>query len=138
MQDFRRSHGATGVVALRKDNGTILGSAECSTLEFQGTRLGDTSDSLLYITSVSVAPTARKQGIASKMIRKIHDIAEARSTESIFLHVDTENETVIRLYEKFGYEIQDKLIHSEFTTSLNLHDDAIPGRKHYLMCKQLV
>jgi hypothetical protein len=43
------------------------------------------------------------------------------------------------LYKQAGYAILDPAddIYLQFTTSLNLHDGANKGRKHYLMHKKL-
>jgi Acetyltransferase (GNAT) family len=77
--ESRRSLGATCLTATvppsltaRKRNRPpiVLGSAECSYHEFDGTCLGRCrpSGSLLYITEVAVSPNARRRGIGAKLL----------------------------------------------------------------------
>ena len=62
-----------------------------------------------------------------------------RDVESLYLHVDVENVAAISLYEQAGYrKVCRTDMYLEFTTSLNLHDGATKGRKHFLMCKHLI
>jgi hypothetical protein len=51
--------------------------------------------------------------------------------------VDIKNSGAIGLYEKAGYICVDQSnpIFQNFTMSLNLHDGATKGRKHFLLCK---
>lgn len=63
-----------------------------------------------------------------------------RNVESLYLHVDVLNFGALELYRKAGYR---KVHHAdpmfaEFTTSLNLHDGATKGRRHYLLYKNLI
>jgi GNAT superfamily N-acetyltransferase len=74
----RRNRGATCVVATVPRYGSvmlprpdiILGTAECSFHEFEGTTIGRRRlvDSILYITEVAVSPTARRKGIGQKLL----------------------------------------------------------------------
>lgn len=63
-----------------------------------------------------------------------------RGVETLYLHVDVENEAATSMYEKMGYHKVDSSdpMFLEFTTKLNLHDGATKGRRHYLLCKDLV
>ena len=76
----RRMQGATCLIATvppslaaRKRNRppVILGSAECSFHEFQGTLLGyqRPPQSILYITEVAVSPNARRRGVGAKLLQ---------------------------------------------------------------------
>lgn len=67
-------------------------------------------------------------------------LANMRGIETVYLHVDVENESALALYEKAGYQILDarEPMFLEFTTKLNLHDGATKGRNHYLLSKDLV
>ena len=49
----------------------ILGSAECSFHEFQGTTLGyqRPEQSILYVTEVAVSPSARRKGVGGKLLQ---------------------------------------------------------------------
>lgn len=74
----RRNRGATCVVATVPRYGSIisgrpdiiLGSAECSFHEFDGTLLGQQRqrDSILYVTEVAVSPTSRRKGVGMKLM----------------------------------------------------------------------
>ena len=74
----RRNRGATCIAATVPRYGSImlprpdiiLGTAECSFHEFEGTTLGRRRrvDSILYITEVAVSPTARRKGIGQKLM----------------------------------------------------------------------
>jgi hypothetical protein len=75
----RRMWGATCVVATVPRYGSmlsprpdiILGTAECSFHEFQGTCLGQrrSKNSILYMTEVAVSPTGRRKGIGFKIMQ---------------------------------------------------------------------
>lgn len=60
--------------------------------------------------------------------------------ESLYLHVDVLNFGALELYRKAGYrEVHHgDPMYAEFTTSLNLHDGATKGRRHYLLYKNLI
>jgi ribosomal protein S18 acetylase RimI-like enzyme len=124
------------------DGGTILGSVECSHQEFRGTMLGNSrpSGSLMYVTEVAVRANARRCGAGAMLMRGVDEVAALRNVESVYLHVDVTNRAACAMYEKCGYRHLDKRmpIYAQFTASLNLHDLATHGRKHYLMCKDLI
>ncbi|CAB9530026.1 FR47-like protein [Seminavis robusta] len=147
----RRSLGATCLIATvppslsaRKRNRppVILGSAECSFHEFDSTTLGRCRPvgSILYVTEVAVSPNARRRGIGAKLIEAIDVLANTRGIETLYLHVDVENEGALSLYQKAGFRKVDRSdpMFLEFTTKLNLHDGATKGRNHFLLYKDLV
>lgn len=146
---MRRNQGATCIVAtvprygsiLSNKKGIILGTAECSIHEFFGTRLGSHRQqcSILYITEVAVSPTARRKGIGAKIMQSIDELARIRNVETLYLHVEVTNDQALNLYENAGFErlSYDEQMYYEFTRSLGLHDGALKGRKHYLMCKNI-
>lgn len=122
-----------------KGQGPIIGSVECSHQEFRGTLLGESrpKGSLMYVTEVAVRPDVRRRGIGALLMRGVDAVAALRGVESVYLHVDVANRAACAMYEKCGYRYLDKRdpVHAQFTASLNLHDGAMHGRKHYLMCK---
>lgn len=147
----RRMKGATCLVATvppslaaRKRNRppVILGSAECSYHEFEGSTLGARrpAESILYVTEVAVSPNARRRGIGRKLLEAVDSLADLRGVETLYLHVDVDNESALALYEFAGYQRVNKCepMFLEFTTKLNLHDGATRGRNHYLLYKDLV
>ena len=119
----------------------ITGSVECSQHEFHRTVLGTSrpESSLLYVTEVAVCPEARRCGVGRTLMKGVEEVAVLRGVESIYLHVDVTNYAAIAMYEEAGYVKLDKMrpIYAQFTASLNLHDGALMGRCHYLMCKHL-
>ena len=86
----RRNRGATCIAATVPRYGSImmprpdiiLGTAECSFHEFEGTALGRRRlmDAILYITEVAVSPTARRKGIGQKLMEVS---AECRSRDPV-------------------------------------------------------
>ena len=119
----------------------IIGSVECSQHEFDRTRLQSArpKNSLLYVTEVAVFPEARRCGVGRMLLKGVEEVAALRGCESIYLHVDVTNHAAISMYEKTGYQVLDKKrpIYAQFTATLNLHDGALMGRCHNLMCKHL-
>lgn len=117
----------------------IIGSAECSHQEFRGTMLGSSrpKGTLLYVTEVAVNPDVRRCGAGAMLMKGVDQVAALRNVESIYLHVDVTNRAACAMYEKAGYEYLDSTepIYAQFTASLNLHDGAKHGRRHYLLCK---
>lgn len=129
---------STGVTV---DNSSIIGSVECSSQEFRGTILGNSrpTGSVMYVTEVAVSPDARRAGAGVMLMQGVDKVAALRNIETIYLHVDVKNKAAGSMYEKCGYTYLDKkeAIYAQFTASLNLHDGALHGRKHYLMCKNV-
>ena len=147
--DNRRRKGATCIVStvprygsiLSSRTDVILGSAECSDHEFLGTELGQRrpTGSLLYVTEVAVSPAARRKGVGFKMMEAVEKLGKIRGAETIYLHVDVTNYAALVMYEKAGFDKVTSLdpMYYEFTKSLNLHDGATKGRKHFLLQKHL-
>ena len=123
------------------DNSSIIGSIECSHQEFRGTMLGNCrpKGSLMYVTEVAVKTDVRRSGAGAMLMRGVDEVARIRNVETIYLHVDVTNQAACSMYEKCGYHYLDKreVLYAQFTASLNLHDGAMHGRKHYLMCKNV-
>jgi len=152
----RRQKGATCIVAsvdyrdagnefeCKNDSAAhnwVIGSLECSTHEYAGTKLGmrRPSGSIMYITEVAVSPRARRTGAGTKLLQGIDELAKVRGVETVYLHVDVTNVAACALYEKAGYEILDPMdpVYSDFTTQLNLHDGATKGRNHHFLQKKI-
>lgn len=55
------------------------------------------------ITSVQVAPTARRQGIGSAVMRSLVEWAAGQGAEASYLQVRTGNDAALRLYAALGY-----------------------------------
>ena len=48
----------------------------------------------------------RGRGIGGELLRRIDDSARDNSAQAIWLHVDSQNGSAIRLYESHGYVCQ--------------------------------
>jgi len=55
------------------------------------------------IPTIEVTPSSRGQGVGAELLRRIESSAREAGARTIWLHVDTENSTAIRLYEAHGY-----------------------------------
>lgn len=55
------------------------------------------------ITNVAVKPSARRQGVADRMLEELFAIARAAGTDIFFLEVRESNEAARKLYEKQGF-----------------------------------
>ena len=113
-----------------------------------------------WLCTVSVCQQTSSLGLCATNIiirsvcycgmKGIDELAKKRNVETLYLHVDVQNKVACHVHQRAGYIIIGK--HNEqpnrkgsgdrmcdqFTTSLNLHDGATKGRKHYLMYKHLV
>mmetsp|Transcript_19895 Transcript_19895/g.39869 ORF Transcript_19895/g.39869 Transcript_19895/m.39869 type:complete len:610 (-) Transcript_19895:139-1968(-) len=122
-------------------NKMIIGSVECSHHEFRGTMLGNSrpKGALMYVTEVAVRPDRRRCGAGAALMKGVVEVAALRNVETIYLHVDVRNKAACAMYERMGYHHLDKRepLYAQFTASLNLHDGAMHGRKHHLMCKHV-
>ena len=57
-----------------------------------------------YITTIEVLPAFRSQGVGAELLRRLEGSANAERAIAIWLHVDVENDSAIRLYERLGYK----------------------------------
>lgn len=87
--DLRRPNGC---LLVAKQDDTILGYIDAWQI-----------DDELHLANIAVAPDYRQQGIASKMILKLIEIAKKRHIKSIYLEVRVSNKIAQKLYEKFGF-----------------------------------
>ena len=56
------------------------------------------------IQTVTVAPEARRQGLARSMMQRLLDEARRRGAEELFLEVRVDNEAAQALYRELGFE----------------------------------
>lgn len=56
-----------------------------------------------YIATIEVLPAYRLQGVGAELLRRLEGSANAERAIAIWLHVDMENASAIRLYERLGY-----------------------------------
>lgn len=81
---------------IAEDSGTMMGFA---ILEWAQ----QVSGVVAYIATIEVLPEHRGQGIGAELLRRLEGSANAEQAIAIWLHVDTENTSAIRLYERTGY-----------------------------------
>jgi ribosomal-protein-alanine N-acetyltransferase len=56
-----------------------------------------------YIATIEVLPEQRGHGIGTELLRRLEGSANAERANEVWLHVDAENASAIRLYERAGY-----------------------------------
>ena len=59
-----------------------------------------------YIQTIEVAPSHRKLGIATELLRRVESSAIAAGAQILGLHVAEENAPAIRLYQAHGFQPQ--------------------------------
>lgn len=59
---------------------------------------------IAYIATIEVLPDFRKLGAGAGLLRRLEGSANAERAVAIWLHVDLENASAIRLYERRGYQ----------------------------------
>jgi ribosomal-protein-alanine N-acetyltransferase len=59
-----------------------------------------------YIQTIEVAPAQRRLGVGGELMRRVEASAVAAGAQTIWLHVDAENESAIHLYEAHGYGLE--------------------------------
>lgn len=64
------------------------------------------TQTIAYIQTLEVAPTHRKQGIASELLRRLESSATTAGAQVIWLHVAESNAAAIHLYQAHGYQPQ--------------------------------
>jgi ribosomal protein S18 acetylase RimI-like enzyme len=64
-----------------------------------------------YISTIEVLPIERGHGIGADLLRRLEGSANAERATGIWLHVDVENVSAIRLYERLGYQKNSRANH---------------------------
>lgn len=59
-----------------------------------------------HVSSIFVRPTARRQGLAGKLLNSLRQCAKGAGCQSVTLQVFQDNEAAISLYRKYGFEIE--------------------------------
>ena len=58
-----------------------------------------------YLSNVCVIAGARRLGLGGRLVRKSFEIAKSWGVEQMYVHVEAENVTAKRFYEKEGFEV---------------------------------
>jgi len=61
-----------------------------------------------YIQTLEVLPASRGQGVGNDLLNRLESSARTAGANTIWLHVDAENTSAIRLYEKHDYTLKDR------------------------------
>lgn len=56
-----------------------------------------------YVATIEVLPKHRGQGVGAELLRRLEGSANAERASEVWLHVDAENASAIRLYERAGF-----------------------------------
>jgi ribosomal-protein-alanine N-acetyltransferase len=59
-----------------------------------------------YIQTIEVLPAMRGRGVGNDLLRLIEESAREKGAAAIWLHVDSQNASAIRLYESHRYACQ--------------------------------
>lgn len=81
---------------IAEENGGVVGFGLVEWVE-------EAERAVAYIQTLEVAPDLRGQGVGGELLRLIEDSARAAGAALIWLHVDMENASAIRLYQAHGY-----------------------------------
>lgn len=59
----------------------------------------------LHLNTVAVAPTHRRQGLATRLLQHVLTEAAARGVTRATLEVRTSNQAALKLYERLGFKV---------------------------------
>jgi [ribosomal protein S18]-alanine N-acetyltransferase len=82
---------------LAEDQGQLAGFAIVKWMQVE-------AGTIAYIETIEVAAANRKQGIGAELLRRVEISSRTACAKAIWLHVDAENSSAIRLYEAHGYK----------------------------------
>jgi len=82
---------------IAEDTGALTGFAIVKWMEVGAGKVA-------YIETLEVAADRRKQGIGAELLRRVEESARTADAKAIWLHVDAENISAIRLYEAHQYK----------------------------------
>ena len=78
-------------------------------VEYKGSMIGYSLSTFVnagfHITNIAVDEKYQRQGVASKLIRKLENIAIENGCHYVYLEVRTNNTVAIGLYKSLGYDI---------------------------------
>ena len=83
-----------------------------------------------HVTNIAVHSDYRKQGIASKLIKKMFNLCKEHQSAYILLEVRANNIPAKNLYEKFGFK-SDGIRKGYYKNPDGTHEDAILMSKEF-------
>lgn len=89
---------------LASPHGYYLAAVEADTVVGYAGLLAPLGTGQGDIQTVTVAPEARRQGLARAMMQQLVDEARRRGAEELFLEVRVDNEAAQALYAELGFE----------------------------------
>jgi len=129
----RKINGAIVLVATVKDQ--LIGTVEISSKDFQYTSMEDIgAKNKLYLADLAVITSARRLGVATKLLQKVESIASKNQFQEIYLHVEKNNEVAQKFYTKNGYTELPKTHYTSSFTETRLSNS--PG-EYIMFSKQL-
>jgi len=99
----RREKGAQCLLA-ESDDGTLLGTIEFSPSDFTETSMQDIGYARkLYLMDLAVQPSARRAGVATRLLDSVQELARIHDFRDVYLHVEVGNDSARLLYAKNGF-----------------------------------
>lgn len=97
----------------------LLGTVEFSPSIFFNTTMESVgSTKKLYVMDLAIRKSARRMGLASRLLDFIEDYARDEKYKELYMHVEKSNIPALSLYQKRGFAIiESSLITEEFTKS---------------------
>lgn len=92
------------VIWIAEENGSLVGFA---IVEF----IRHVAPTVAYVSTIEVLPAERGHGVGAELLRRLEGSANAERATGIWLHVDLENASAIRLYERLGYQKNSRANH---------------------------
>ena len=115
---YRKNDGAVCLVALESESPDdcnqpsptgfhyehVLGTVEFSPTDFKNTSMEGIGDyRKLYAMDLAIRKSARRYGLATRLLHSIEIYAANHDYHEVYLHVELENEAARYLYRKCGY-----------------------------------
>lgn len=94
-KELRENGYACYLVAETGETGKVIGYTGCWVLFDEA-----------HITTLAVHPAYRRNGIGSKLLTTLLELAESKGAQQVFLEVRDSNMAARRLYAEFGFEIK--------------------------------
>ena len=116
--------------------GSVLGTIECSHLDFTNTSMEQFgSKQKLYVGDLAVREDARRAGIASKLLEIVEKTAKERIYSELYLHVENTNEIALKFYQKRFFKLLN--ITEDVLAFTKSHLTHRPPESYFMLMKEL-